>query len=130
MTLRVLHVVPNIDPRQGGPARSVVSLVNALQDAGGLQVTLAAGGDPERADLPLQVRGRWSLLRGESKRRLREADTDAARVTFAPVHVISDPAPMPAAIELVLVSGERLTIPAGVSSAHVRAVLAALRTPC
>jgi hypothetical protein len=64
------------------------------------------------------------------KRRLRNGSPDAPRVTFAPVHVVTDPAPMPATIELVLVSGERLTIPAGVSSAHVRAVLAALRAPC
>jgi glycosyltransferase involved in cell wall biosynthesis len=71
--LRVLHVVPNIDPRQGGPARSVVSLVHALRQVDGLEVTLAAGGDPERADVPLVVRGRWSLLDRESKSRLREA---------------------------------------------------------
>lgn len=64
------------------------------------------------------------------KRRLREASAGAPGVTFAPVHVIPDSAPMTAAIELVLVSGERLTIPAGVSSAHVREVLAALRAPC
>jgi hypothetical protein len=52
-------------------------------------------------------------------------------VTFAPVQVVSDPAPLPtAAIELVLISGERLTIPAGVSSAHLRVVLAARRAPC
>jgi len=68
-----LHVVPNIDPRQGGPARSVVALVNALRQAGGLDVTLAAGGDSDRADVPLEVRGRWSLLSRESKARLRDA---------------------------------------------------------
>ena len=64
------------------------------------------------------------------KRRLREASADVPRVTFAPVHVVADPAPRPAAIELVLVSGERLTIPAGASSADLRAVLTALRAPC
>jgi hypothetical protein len=65
------------------------------------------------------------------KRRLRDAAPSAPRVTFAPVQVVSDPAPLPtAAIELVLISGERLTIPAGVSSAHLRVVLAALRAPC
>jgi hypothetical protein len=64
------------------------------------------------------------------KRRLRAASAAAPRVTFAPVHVVADSAPTSTAIELVLVSGERLTIPAGVSSAHLRAVLAALRAPC
>src|SRR4051794_40539629 len=77
MALRVLHVVPNIDPKQGGPARSVVSLVSALRQVEELHITLAAGGDPERADVPLQVRGRWSLLSAESKRRLREAIREA-----------------------------------------------------
>jgi glycosyltransferase involved in cell wall biosynthesis len=73
MPLRVLHVVPNIDPRQGGPARSVVSLVNALRQLDDLHVTLAAAGDPERADVSLHVRGRWSLLNRESRQKLRDA---------------------------------------------------------
>jgi len=65
------------------------------------------------------------------KRRVREAAADAPRVTFAPVQVIEDSAPRGAApIELVLASGERLVIPAGVDSDQVRMVLAALRTPC
>jgi hypothetical protein len=34
------------------------------------------------------------------------------------------------AIEVVLVSGERLTIPAGVSSDQMRTVLMALRSAC
>lgn len=65
------------------------------------------------------------------KRRLRDGVAEPPRVTFAPVEVISDVTP-PArtAIELVLVSGERLTIPAGVSPDQVRVVLAALRGPC
>jgi hypothetical protein len=55
----------------------------------------------------------------------------AARPTFVPVQVVPDTAPVvAAAIDVVLVSGERLTIPAGASSAQVRAVLAALRAAC
>ena len=60
--LRVLHVVPNIDPKQGGPARSVVALCKALQPIEGLQVTLAAAGADERIDVPLTIRTRFSLL--------------------------------------------------------------------
>jgi transposase len=54
-----------------------------------------------------------------------------ARPAFVPVQVVPEPAPPTAAtIEVVLVSGERLTIPEGVSSDRVRAVLAALRSAC
>jgi flavin-dependent dehydrogenase len=54
-----------------------------------------------------------------------------APVSFVPVQVVSDaPRPVAGAIEVVLVSGERLTLPAGVSSDQVRVVLAALRAPC
>jgi glycosyltransferase involved in cell wall biosynthesis len=42
-----------------------------------LDVTLAAGGDPERADVPLQVRGRWSILSRDSRARLRDAIVQA-----------------------------------------------------
>ena len=65
------------------------------------------------------------------KRRVRQAATEEPRVRFAPVEVLSDPTPrLAAAIEVVLVSGERLTIPDGVSSDQVRVVLAALRSAC
>jgi len=54
-----------------------------------------------------------------------------ARPAFVPVQVVADAVPrMAAMIEVVLVSGERLTIPEGVSSDRVRAVLAALRAAC
>jgi hypothetical protein len=47
------------------------------------------------------------------------------------VQVVPEAGPrITAAIEVVLVSGERLTIPEGVSSDRVRAVLAALRSAC
>ena len=53
------------------------------------------------------------------------------RPAFAPVQVVPDAAPrMATAIEVVRVSGEHLTIPDGVSSDRVRAVLAALRSAC
>ena len=65
------------------------------------------------------------------KRRVGQAVAEAPPVKFAPVHVLPDTLPrVAAAIEVVLVSGERLTIPAGVSSCQVRAVLAALRASC
>jgi transposase-like protein len=54
-----------------------------------------------------------------------------ARPAFVPVQVVPDAARRTAAaIEIVLVSGERLTIPEGVSSDCVRVVLAALRAAC
>jgi hypothetical protein len=65
------------------------------------------------------------------KRRVREAATQEPHMRFAPVEVLPDPTPrVAAAIEVVLVSGERLTIPDGVSSDQVRVVLAALRSAC
>jgi transposase-like protein len=58
-------------------------------------------------------------------------DAPAGRPAFVPVQVVPEAGPrITAAIEVVLVSGERLTIPEGVSSDRVRAVLAALRSAC
>ncbi len=57
--------------------------------------------------------------------------TRTRRAAFVPVQVVPErPSPVAEAIEVVLVSGERLTIPAGVSRDQVRAVLAALRSAC
>jgi hypothetical protein len=65
------------------------------------------------------------------KRRVREAAAEKPRVRFAPLEVLPDRTPrVAAAIEVVLVSGERVTIPDGVSCDQVRVVLAALRSVC
>lgn len=72
----------------------------------------------------------WTLWYWSRKRIDASADRPARRA-FVPVQVVPDAAPpLAAAIEVVLVSGERLTIPEGVSSDRVRAVLAALRRAC
>ena len=67
-----------------------------------------------------------------SRKRTDSSTGRPARPGFVPVHVVPDAAPpMAAAIEVVLASGERLTIPDGVSSERVRTVVAALRaTAC
>ena len=66
----------------------------------------------------------WSRKAGATPARTR-------RAAFVPVQVVPEtPSPVAEAIEMVLVSGERLTIPAGVSSAQLRGVLAALRSAC
>lgn len=75
--LRVLHVVPNIDPSQGGPARSVQALVAALRRTEGLHVTLAAAGPTDLVDLPLSIRTRFSLLTSASKQELKQAISQA-----------------------------------------------------
>jgi transposase-like protein len=67
----------------------------------------------------------WSRKLGETSR--APAGPGPA---FVPVQVIAEPPCVAAAIEVVLVSGERLTIPAGVSSDQMRAVLVALRSAC
>lgn len=68
----------------------------------------------------------WSRKVAESSR--GRSDTAPA---FVPVQVVAEtPARVAAAIDVVLVSGERLTIPAGVSSDQIRAVLVALRSAC
>jgi len=71
--LRVLHVVPNIDPKQGGPARSVVTLVEALRKVDGLEIKLAASGPRELIDVPITIRTRWSLPTALGKQQLRDA---------------------------------------------------------
>lgn len=71
--LRVLHVVPNINLKQGGPARSVLAMIDALRRVEGLQVSLAASSSDETVEHPLQITGRWSLLSTASKRVLKQA---------------------------------------------------------
>jgi len=71
--LRVLHVVPNIDPKQGGPARSVVALVEALRKVDGLEVKLAAAGPRELIDVPVAIRTRWSIPTAQGKQQILEA---------------------------------------------------------
>ena len=69
----------------------------------------------------------WTLWYWSRKR----TDVSSGRPAFVPVEVVADAAPrMAAALEVVLVSGERLLIPDGVSSDRVRAVVAALRSAC
>lgn len=82
-------------------------------------------GFARRHDVPPWTLWYWS-------RKLTDASSDRpARPAFVPVQVVPDAGPRTvAAIEVVLVSGERLTIPEGVSSDRVRAVLAALRAAC
>lgn len=70
--LRILHVVPSIDPKQGGPARSVIALVEAQRKQPGLEVRVAAAGAPELVDYPLTIRTRWSIPDRGSKRTLRQ----------------------------------------------------------
>jgi hypothetical protein len=64
------------------------------------------------------------------KRRVRREGSTAAAATFAPVHLVSEhrvEAESPS-IDVVLATGERLTIRAGVSVDLLRTVLATLRT--
>jgi transposase-like protein len=62
------------------------------------------------------------------KRRVRQ-DAAAPEVTFAPVQVLSEGGRSgSSSIDVVLASGERLTIHDGVSVDLLRAVLATLRT--
>lgn len=49
---------------------------------------------------------------------------------FVPVEVVADTPRASAAIEVVLVTGERLVVPEGVASTRVRELLAALRAAC
>jgi glycosyltransferase involved in cell wall biosynthesis len=65
--LRILHIVPSIDPKQGGPARSVLALVEALRKQPGLEIRVAAAGPPELIDFPLKIRTRWSIPDLDSK---------------------------------------------------------------
>ncbi len=72
----------------------------------------------------------WTLWYWSRKLAERSRDSVGPAPAFVPVQVIAEPRPGAAPIEVVLVSGERLTIPEGVSSDRVRAVLAALRSAC
>jgi len=71
--LRVLHVVPNINLKQGGPARSVLAMIEALRRVEGLELSLAAASPDEVVEHPLQISGRWSLISSDSRRVLKQA---------------------------------------------------------
>jgi len=73
----------------------------------------------------------WTLWYWSRKLEDASRSRSTSPRTFVPVEVVPDAPPrMATAIEVVLVSGERLTIPAGVSRDQLRAVLAALRAAC
>ena len=66
-----------------------------------------------------------------SRKQAGAAPSRRPHPTFVPVQVVTEPTPQAGrAIEVVLVSGERLVIPDGVSSERLRAVLTALRAAC
>ena len=63
------------------------------------------------------------------KRRIRREASTSAATTFAPVHLVSEQrTDLDASIDVVLASGERLTVRAGASVDLLRTVLVALRT--
>ncbi len=66
------------------------------------------------------------------RRRVRQPRGGDRRAgALSPVHVVSDEdEPEARAIEVTLRSGERLTIPHGVSAELLRTVVSALRAPC
>lgn len=72
----------------------------------------------------------WTLWYWSRKRADPSHGQRGPGPAFVPVQVIAEPPGVAAPIEVVLVSGERLTIPDGVSSDRVRSVLAALRSAC
>jgi glycosyltransferase involved in cell wall biosynthesis len=78
--LRVLHVVPNVSLKQGGPARSVLAMIEALRRVEGLHVSLAAASSDEPVDHPLQISGRWSFISAASKQVLKQAIQQAQLV--------------------------------------------------
>ena len=71
--LRVLHVVPSINLKQGGPSRSVLALVDTLRNVPGLQISLATANATKPVEHPLEITTRWSLLTNASKRLLKDA---------------------------------------------------------
>lgn len=60
----------------------------------------------------------------------RLATTPDAAPAFAAVQVTGVPSPGEAAVEVVLVSGERVVVPAHASAEQVRVVLSVLRSSC
>ena len=63
-------------------------------------------------------------------RRVERQPGSATPMAFAPVQVVDSTTLDTAAIDVTLVTGDRLVVRAGVSGELVRAVLAALRAPC
>jgi hypothetical protein len=63
------------------------------------------------------------------KRRVRREGSTAADPAFAPVHLVSEPrTDADGSIDVVLASGERLTVRVGASGDLLRTILVALRT--
>lgn len=58
------------------------------------------------------------------------AESAAAAQAFTPVHLTEVPSVAAAAVEVVLVSGERVVVPAHASADQLRVVLAVLRPSC
>jgi hypothetical protein len=81
-----------------------------------------------------ETQAAFGLRHGVSGAQLRywlpRVPASADTVTFTPVQVRDERPPTAGAIEVALVTGERLVIAADASADLVRAVVAALRSPC
>jgi glycosyltransferase involved in cell wall biosynthesis len=101
--MRVLHCVPSLDPRHGGPSQTVVALADALARTGELRVALLAQGAVGRPVVPGAVgsavarrvligRARWALALGLPMRRGLAEVAAAARPALIHSHGVWHPA--------------------------------------
>jgi transposase-like protein len=72
----------------------------------------------------------WTLWYWSQKVGRAAPRRTTAQPAFVPVAIVPEPAGPPIAIEVVLVSGERLVVPAGVDGPRLREVLTAVRAAC
>ena len=72
----------------------------------------------------------WTLWYWNQKVARAAPRPPAPAPAFVPVQVVPEAARPPVAIEVLLVSGERVLVPAGVDGPRLREVLAAVRAAC
>ena len=90
-----------------------------------------------RWDASGETQGLFARRHGVSQGKLRywlsrvdRQPATTATMAFTPVQVVDAPGLDAGAIEITLVTGERLVVRPGVTGAVLRAVVAALRSPC
>lgn len=99
--MRVLHVIPAIAPRYGGPSRAIVEMCRALAARGvDVQIATTDGDGPGRLDVPTETvveRGgvpaiffarHWSRLFDLSRPLARWLDANVARFDAVHVHAV------------------------------------------
>lgn len=89
MTVRVLHVIPSLDPGDGGPSKAVVEICRAIRDSGTDVEIASTGNGPAPQDIPTHLFPRKGKLEYKYSPELSKwLDSNVKRYDVLHVHAV------------------------------------------